>query len=137
MGREGGGKRRPAIIALPRLDLPARRVGYNAPHLNRKRAGSYAGSDQLGARSEQLLLQGVPGAGFSQGGAHFHFFQKPEKLGGVGGGLEYKLTSRISARASGDVILQSFSVTGNSAQLGYSPHETRNARATIGAVYHF
>ena len=57
--------------------------------------------------------------------------------GGVGGGLEYKLTSRISARASGDVILQSFSVTGNSAQLGYSPHETRNARATIGAVYHF
>ena len=57
--------------------------------------------------------------------------------GGGGGGLEYKLTSRISARASGDVILQSFSVTGNSAQLGYSPHETRNARASIGAVYHF
>lgn len=57
--------------------------------------------------------------------------------GGVGGGLEYKLTSRISGRASGDVILQSFSVTGNSAALGYSPHRTENARATVGVVYHF
>jgi hypothetical protein len=57
--------------------------------------------------------------------------------GGVGGGLDYKLTSRISARAAGDVILQSFSVTGNSPLLGYSPHRTRNARATIGVVYHF
>jgi len=57
--------------------------------------------------------------------------------GGVGGGLDYKLTSRISVRASGDVILQSFSVTGNSPALGYSPHRTRNARATIGVVYHF
>jgi len=57
--------------------------------------------------------------------------------GGGGGGLDYRLTSRISARAAGDVILQSFSVTGNSAQLGYSPHETRNARATIGVVYRF
>jgi hypothetical protein len=57
--------------------------------------------------------------------------------GGVGGGLDYKLTSRFSARASGDVILQSFTVTGNTSQLGYSPHETRNARATIGVVYHF
>jgi hypothetical protein len=57
--------------------------------------------------------------------------------GGGGGGLEYRLTSRISARASGDVILQSFTVTGNTAQLGYSPHETRNSRATIGVVYRF
>jgi hypothetical protein len=57
--------------------------------------------------------------------------------GGVGGGVEYKLLSRISARASGDVILQSFSVTGNSAALGYSPHRSENARATIGVVYHF
>jgi len=57
--------------------------------------------------------------------------------GGVGGGLDYKLMSRISVRASGDLILQSFSVTGNSAAVGYSPHRTRNARATIGVVYHF
>jgi hypothetical protein len=57
--------------------------------------------------------------------------------GGVGGGLDYKLTRRVSMRASGDVILQSFSVTGNSSQLGYSPHETRNPRASIGVVYHF
>jgi hypothetical protein len=57
--------------------------------------------------------------------------------GGVGGGLDYQLKPRISLRASGDVILQSFSVTGNSAALGYSPHETRNGRATVGVVYHF
>lgn len=57
--------------------------------------------------------------------------------GGGGGGLEYKLTPRISARAMGDVILQSFSVTGNSSALGYSPHMTRNARAGIGIVYRF
>jgi len=57
--------------------------------------------------------------------------------GGVGGGLDYQLKPRISVRASGDVILQSFSVTGNSAALGYSPHETRNGRATVGVVYHF
>ena len=57
--------------------------------------------------------------------------------GGVGGGVEYKLLSRISVRASGDVILQSFSVTGNSAALGYSPHRSENARATIGVAYHF
>jgi hypothetical protein len=57
--------------------------------------------------------------------------------GGVGGGLDYKLKPRISVRASGDVILQSFSVTGNSAALGYSPHETRDARATVGVAYRF
>ncbi|MGA9673010.1 MAG: hypothetical protein WBQ94_27670 [Terracidiphilus sp.] len=57
--------------------------------------------------------------------------------GGVGGGLEYQLSPRLSVRASGDVILQSFSVVGNSAALGYSPHETRSARATVGVAYHF
>ncbi len=57
--------------------------------------------------------------------------------GGVGGGLDYKLRPRISLRASGDVILQSFSVTGNSHALGYSPHETRNGRVTVGVVYRF
>jgi hypothetical protein len=57
--------------------------------------------------------------------------------GGVGGGVDYKLTPRISVRASGDVILQSFTVTGNTPQLGYSAHETRNPRATIGVVYRF
>ena len=57
--------------------------------------------------------------------------------GGGGGGLDYKLTPRIALRASGDLILQSFTVTGNTKQLGYSPHETRSARAGIGIVYHF
>lgn len=57
--------------------------------------------------------------------------------GGFGGGMEYKLTSRISLRASGDDIASSFSLTGNSPALGYSPHKHWNSRAGFGAVYRF
>ena len=57
--------------------------------------------------------------------------------GGYGGGIEYTLTSRFGIRASGDDIEQSFSVTGNSAALGNSPHKTRNPRASIGVTYNF
>ena len=74
------------------------------------------------------------------GGEHIGGTQQTPNIsfaGGVGGGLDYKLTPRISVRASGDVILQSFTVTGNTTQLGYSPHETRNPRATIGVAYRF
>jgi len=57
--------------------------------------------------------------------------------GGFGGGLEYALSPRFSVRASGDYIGASFSVTGNSKALGYSPHETWNDRASIGVMYKF
>jgi hypothetical protein len=57
--------------------------------------------------------------------------------GGFGGGMEYTLTQRLSVRASGDYIGASFSVTGNSAALGYSPHKTWNDRASIGVMYKF
>jgi hypothetical protein len=57
--------------------------------------------------------------------------------GGVGGGAEYKLSTHFSLRASGDYIGQSFSVSGNSAALGYSPHRTWDPRAGLGAVYRF
>ena len=57
--------------------------------------------------------------------------------GGAGGGLEYKLNKHFSLRATGDDIAASFSVTGNTQSLGYSPHVTRNSRATFGAVYKF
>jgi hypothetical protein len=57
--------------------------------------------------------------------------------GGFGGGLEYALTPRISIRASGDIIGASFSLVGNSAQLGNSPHKTWDSRASFGVVYHF
>ena len=57
--------------------------------------------------------------------------------GGFGGGLDYHMTNRISLRASGDIIGASFSLTGNSAELGNSPHRTWDSRASIGAVYHF
>jgi hypothetical protein len=57
--------------------------------------------------------------------------------GGFGGGAEYALTRHISLRASGDDIAASFSVTGNSTLLGYSPHMSWNPRASFGAVYKF
>ena len=57
--------------------------------------------------------------------------------GGVGGGMDYTINPRLSVRASGDYIGASFSLTGNSAQLGYSPHRTWDSRASIGMVYHF
>lgn len=57
--------------------------------------------------------------------------------GGPGGGLEYSLSPRLSLRASGDLIGASFSLTGNTAELGNSPHRTWDSRASIGAVYRF
>jgi len=57
--------------------------------------------------------------------------------GGFGGGMDYDLTPRFSVRASGDLIGASFSVTGNTSELGNSPHRTWDSRASIGVVYHF
>jgi hypothetical protein len=57
--------------------------------------------------------------------------------GGVGGGLEYNLSPRLSLRATGDYIGASFSLTQNSGELGNSPHKTWNSRAAFGAVYRF
>jgi hypothetical protein len=57
--------------------------------------------------------------------------------GGVGGGMEYSLTPRLSLRATGDYIGASFSLVGNSAELGNSPHKTWDSRAGFGAVYRF
>jgi hypothetical protein len=57
--------------------------------------------------------------------------------GGVGGGMEYTISPRLSIRASGDYIGASFSLTGNSPELGNSPHRSWDSRASIGAVYHF
>lgn len=57
--------------------------------------------------------------------------------GGVGGGLEYSLTPRLSLRASGDYIGASFSLTNNSSELANSPHKTWNSRAGFGVVYKF
>jgi len=57
--------------------------------------------------------------------------------GGFGGGMEYSLGKRLSLRASGDDILSSFSLIGNTKALGYSPHERANGRASFGVVYRF
>jgi hypothetical protein len=55
--------------------------------------------------------------------------------GGYGGGMEYKLTPRISLRASGDNIASSFSFIDNTS--AESPHKHWNPRAGFGAVYRF
>jgi hypothetical protein len=57
--------------------------------------------------------------------------------GGVGGGMEYRLSNHFAVRASGDYIASSFSLIGNSPTLGYSPHEHWNSRAAFGVVYKF
>jgi len=57
--------------------------------------------------------------------------------GGGGGGVDWKLSSRVSLRASGDDIAASFSPIDNSKALAYSPHMTRNPRAAFGLVYRF
>ena len=55
--------------------------------------------------------------------------------GGAGAGLDYKLSPRFAVRASGDDIASSF--VSDPTHQGYSPHEHRNSRATIGVVYKF
>jgi len=55
--------------------------------------------------------------------------------GGVGGGMEYRLSPRLSLRASGDDIYSSF--VQDPEHLGYSPHRRGNGRASLSAVYRF
>jgi hypothetical protein len=55
--------------------------------------------------------------------------------GGFGGGMEYKLTPRLSMRAGGDDILSSF--VQDPEHLGYSPHRRGNARGFFGVTYRF
>lgn len=57
--------------------------------------------------------------------------------GGGGGGLEYDLRPRWVLRLSGDDIAASFSVNNNTTALSYSPHTTRNPRASFGIGYRF
>ncbi len=74
------------------------------------------------------------------GGEHSGGEQQTPKVsfaGGLGGGLEYTLSPRLAIRLSGDNILSSFSVTGNTGGLGYSPHMRANARASAGIAYRF
>ena len=55
--------------------------------------------------------------------------------GGVGLGLDYNKNPRWSFRVYGDDIASSFTLT--PFQPGFSPHIRWNARAGVGAVYHF
>ena len=55
--------------------------------------------------------------------------------GGVGIGMDYKLSRRLLLRAAGDDIASSFTLI--NPQPGYSPNRTRSSRATFGIVYKF
>ena len=57
--------------------------------------------------------------------------------GGFGGGMEYKVSPRLSLRATGDDIGASFSPINNTPALGYSAHRSFNPQASFSAVYHF
>lgn len=61
--------------------------------------------------------------------------------GGVGGGMDYRLSRRFSLRASGDDIASSFSANASSttcsASSDCSAHMRRNSRAAVGLVYRF
>lgn len=57
--------------------------------------------------------------------------------GGIGVGMDYKLTQHLSVRAVGDRIGAAFSLINNSPALSNSPHTSWNARAAVGVVYSF
>jgi len=57
--------------------------------------------------------------------------------GGIGLGLEYAMSPHWVLRMGGDDILSSFTVRGNSSQLGFSPHRRANAQATVGVAFRF
>jgi hypothetical protein len=57
--------------------------------------------------------------------------------GGGGAGVEYDLRPRWVVRISGDDIAAAFSPINNTPALAYSPHTTRNSRASIGIGYRF
>jgi hypothetical protein len=57
--------------------------------------------------------------------------------GGFGGGLTYNLFQRLAVQLTGDRVAASFSLPGNTPQLGYATHRTWNVRGTLGVVYRF
>jgi hypothetical protein len=58
--------------------------------------------------------------------------------GGVGGGLEYKLSQHFAMRAVGEDVAASFTFAGGNSPLsGLSPHRAWDPRAAFGVVYKF
>ncbi len=61
--------------------------------------------------------------------------------GGVGGGLDYRLSHRIGLRISGDDIESSFNANANAGvcppSADCSPHKTRSSRVDFGFTYKF
>lgn len=95
-------------------------------------AGPVIHADIIGKYSGFIhALIGVEHSGGESQSPDFSF------AGGFGGGMEYKLSPRLSLRATGDVIGASFTLINNSPTLGYSPHRTWNPQASFMAVYHF
>ena len=79
-----------------------------------------------------LFVHGLIGAAHTGGVAIYPDYSF---AGGVGVGLDYKLSSHFGIRAYGDDIGSSFSMT--PFQPGDSPHRRFNARASMGVTYRF
>lgn len=110
--------------------------------------GDYGGSTGLVKPNMTTFLAGpefyIPSdklTGFAHalfGGAHTgNAGQKPDVsfAYAIGGGFEYSITPRISARIAGDGIVSSFVF--DPENQGFSPHARVNPRATIGVSYRF
>lgn len=109
------------------------------------------GSGNPGNPSVSMILAGpeIHGTLFQNWTLYFHGLMGGEHTGGegmtpnisfaggIGAGIQHEFGPHWAARAGGDDIGSSFSLTNNSPQLGYSPHRRFNARASIGMAYRF
>ena len=95
----------------------------------------------IGPEVHAVIYENVSGLLFAElGGEHTGGESMTPVIsfaGGFGGGMSYRLNNRFAIRIVGDRLAGSFSLSGNTPQLGYSTHRTWNPRATIGVVYRF
>ena len=124
----------PAIQNSPHLD-PWVDTVLLGPVLHAPLFGHYDGFFRVLLGAEHTGFTGSPSASASP---NLSF------AGGVGVGMDYKLSNHFSMRASGDDITSSFvapiypaGYSGCTTTSGCSPHKHRSSRAAFGVVYKF
>ena len=95
----------------------------------------------VGPAIHATIYENLSGVVFAQiGGEHTGGENDTPSIsfaGGFGGGLAYSLSRKLALQLTGDRVAASFSLPGNTSQLGYSTNRTWNARGTLGVVYRF
>jgi hypothetical protein len=95
----------------------------------------------VGPAIHATVYENLSGLFFAQiGGEHTGGEKETPSIsfaGGFGGGLAYSLSRNLALQLTGDRVAASFSLPGNTSQLGYSTNRTWNARGTFGVVYRF